>query len=75
MIVKDGTRASKMVARMQQLFDKGAPLRESVDINDVIREVIVLLRGEAARYDVSIRTELMENPSQVAGDGVQLKQV
>jgi signal transduction histidine kinase len=74
-IVKDGTRASKMVARMQQLFDKGAPLRESVDINDVIREMIVLLRGEAARYDVSIRTELMENPSQVAGDRVQLKQV
>jgi signal transduction histidine kinase len=75
MIVKDGTRASETVARMQQIFDKGAPLRESVDVNDVIREMIVLLRGEAARYDVSIRTELMETLSQVAGDRVQLKQV
>lgn len=75
MIVKDGTRASETVARMQQLFDKRAPLRESIDVNDVIREMIVLLRGEAARYDVSIRTELMENPSQVAGDRGQLKQV
>jgi signal transduction histidine kinase len=75
MIVKDGTRAAGTVARMQQLFDKGAPLREPVDVNDVIREMIVLLRGEAARYAVSIRTELMEDLSQVAGDRVQLKQV
>jgi hypothetical protein len=60
---------------MQQLFDKGAPLRESVDVNDVIREMVVLLRGEAARHEVSIRTELMEDLSQVAADRVQLKQV
>ena len=60
---------------MQQLFDRGTPLRESVDVNDVIREMVVLLRGEAARYGVSIRAELMENLSQVAGDRVQLKQV
>lgn len=75
MIVRDGTRASETVTRMQQLFDKGAPLRESVDVNDVIREMSFLLRGEAARYAVSIRTELTENLSQVAGDRVQLKQV
>jgi signal transduction histidine kinase len=75
MIVTDGTRASEVVTRMQQLFDKGAPLRESVDINDVIREMTVLLHGEAARYAVSIRTELMDNLSQVAGDRTQLKQV
>jgi signal transduction histidine kinase len=75
MMVKDGTRASETVARMRQLFDKGAPLRESLDLNDVIREMIVLLRGEAARNAVSIRTELMENLARVAGDRVQLKQV
>jgi signal transduction histidine kinase len=75
MMVKDGTRASETVARMQQLFDKGAPLRESVDLNDVIREMIVLLRGEAAGNAVSIRAELMENLARVAGDRVQLKQV
>ena len=74
-IVRDGTRASETVARMQQLFDKGTPLREQVDVNDVIREMIVLLRGEAVRCGVSIRTELMEGLSQVAADRVQLKQV
>jgi signal transduction histidine kinase len=50
-------------------------LRESVDVNNVIREMTVLLRGEAERYAVSIRTELMEALSQVAGDRMQLKQV
>jgi signal transduction histidine kinase len=75
MIVKDGTRAAETVARIRQLFDKGAPLREPVDVNDVIREMIVLLRGEAARYSVSIRAELMEDLSEVAGDRAQLKQV
>jgi signal transduction histidine kinase len=75
MIVKDGTRAAETIARVQQLFDRGAPLREPVDVNDVIREMVVLLRGEAARYAVAIRTELMEDLSQVAGDRAQLKQV
>jgi C4-dicarboxylate-specific signal transduction histidine kinase len=75
MIVRDGTRASETVARMQQLFDQGVSLHESVDVNDVIREMIVLLRDEADRHAVSIRAELAENLPQVAGDRGQLKQV
>ena len=74
-IVEDGSRASKTVARMRQLFDKGAPLREAVDVDDVIREMAVLLGSEAARYGVSIRTEPMETPYPVTGDRAQLKQV
>jgi signal transduction histidine kinase len=74
MIVKDGARASETVARMRQLFDKGLLLRESVDVNDVIREMTVLLHREAVRNAVSIRTELMENRARVSGDRVQLKQ-
>lgn len=74
MIVKDATRASETVARMRQLFDRGAPLREAVDVNDVIREMIVLLHGEAERHAVSIRAELTENHAQVAADRAQLKE-
>ena len=75
MIVKDGTRAAETIARLRRLFDQGAPLRESIDVNDVIREMVILLNGEAARYAVSIRTELMESLFHVAADRVQLKQV
>jgi signal transduction histidine kinase len=75
MIVKDGTRAAETVAYMRQLFDKRIPLRESIDVNDLIREMIVLLRGDATRCTVSIHTELTENLSRIAGDRTQLKQV
>ncbi|QND70235.1 MASE4 domain-containing protein [Tardiphaga robiniae] len=74
-IVKDGTRASKTVARMQQLFDKGALLREAVDVNALIGEMVALLQSEAARYGVLIDTELTECACQVTGDRAQLMQV
>jgi signal transduction histidine kinase len=75
MIVKDGTRASETVVRMQRLFDQAVPPQESLDVNDIIREMIVLMRDEADRCAVSVRAELTENLSHVAGDRVQLKQV
>lgn len=45
------------------------------DVNEVIREMIVLLRGEVTRYDISVRTELAAGLPQVMGDRVQLQQV
>jgi signal transduction histidine kinase len=57
------------------LFKKGAPERELVDVNDVIREMIVLLRSEAIRYNISVRTELAADLPQVMADHVQLQQV
>src|SRR5882762_9065541 len=74
-IVKDGTRAGEIIKRIRQLFQKGTPQRELVDVNEVVREMIVLLRGEATRYNVSIRTELAAELPPVLGDRVQLQQV
>ncbi len=74
-IVKDGTRAAEIISRIRLLFKKGAPERELVDVNDVIREMIVLLRGEATRYSISFRTELAADLPQIMGDRVQLQQV
>jgi PAS domain S-box-containing protein len=74
-IVKDGTRAAEIIKRIRQLFQKGSSERELVNINEIIREMTVLLRGEAARYSVSIRTELSADIPQVMGDRVQLQQV
>src|SRR6266481_835720 len=45
-IVKDGKRAGEIISRIRLLFKKGTPERELVDVNEVIREMIVLLRGE-----------------------------
>ena len=74
-IVKDGTRAAEIISRIRLLFKKGTPQRELVDVNEVIREMIVLLRGEATRYSISFRTELAADLPQVMGDRVQLQQV
>ena len=46
-----------------------------MDLNEVIREMIVLLRGEATRYKISVRAELAADLPQVLGDRVQLQQV
>jgi signal transduction histidine kinase len=74
-IVQDGTRASDIISRIRLLFTKGTPERVCVDVNELIREMTVLLRGEAVRYGVSVRTELAADLPPVMGDRVQLQQV
>jgi PAS domain S-box-containing protein len=74
-IVRDGTRAAEIISRIRQLFKKGAPQRELVEVNEVIRETIALLRSDVTRYSISVRMELAANLPQVMGDGVQLQQV
>jgi PAS domain S-box-containing protein len=74
-IVKDATRAADIISRIRLLFKKGAPQRELVDVNEVVREMIVLLRGEATRHSIQVRTELAAELPAVMGDRVQLQQV
>ncbi|MEA2260885.1 MAG: hypothetical protein QOJ51_3710 [Acidobacteriaceae bacterium] len=74
-IVKDGTRAAEIIKRIRMVFTKDTPEWELVDLNDVIREMIVLLRSEATRHSISIRTELTADLPAVMGDRVQLQQV
>ncbi len=74
-IVKDGKRAAEIVSRIRQLFKKGTSERELVDVNDIIREMIVLLRGETTRYKIVVGMELAADLPQVMADRVQLQQV
>jgi PAS domain S-box-containing protein len=74
-IVTDATRASDIINRIRSLFKKGSSQRELVGINEIIQGMIVLLRSEAARYSISMRTELSEGLPQIMGDRVQLQQV
>jgi PAS domain S-box-containing protein len=74
-IVKDGTRAGEIISRIRLLFKKGTSERELVNVNEVIEEMIVLLRGEATRYTISVRVELAADLPRVNGDRVQLQQV
>jgi PAS domain S-box-containing protein len=74
-IVTDGTRAAEIVNRMRVLFKKGTPHWESVDVNEVIEEMIVLLHGEATKNSILFRTNLETDLPKVMADRVQLQQV
>jgi NO-binding membrane sensor protein with MHYT domain len=74
-IVQDGTRAADIIIRIRRLFSKDTSQRESVDVNEVIREMIVLLRSEATLHAISVRTELAADLPHVMGDRMQLQQV
>jgi signal transduction histidine kinase len=74
-VATDVTRAAEIISRISLLFKKGAPQRELVDVNEVIREMIVLLRGEASRYSISICGELANDLPKIMVDRVQLQQV
>jgi C4-dicarboxylate-specific signal transduction histidine kinase len=72
---QDGTRAADIIGRIRLLFKKGTPERELVDVNELIQGMLVLLRGEATRYSVSIRAELADDLPRPMADRVQLQQV
>src|SRR5712672_1185791 len=74
-IMENGRRAAEIISRIRVLFEKGVLKRELVDVNEVIREMIVLLRSELTRYSISVRTELAAELPRVMGDRVQLQQV
>ena len=74
-IVSDGHRAGDVIQRIRQLAKKADPQREAVAINDVITDMLPLLRPEVRRHEVSLRLDLTSNLPPVHGDRVQLQQV
>ena len=73
--MRDGNRASDVIARLRALFNKQEPASESVDLNEAAREVIALSLGELQNSRVIVRTELADDLQLVTADRVQLQQV
>jgi PAS domain S-box-containing protein len=74
-IIEAGSFASEIINRLRSLYKKAPPKRELVTINEVIGEMVLLLRGEANEYAVSIRTDLAADLPKITADRVQLQQV
>jgi len=74
-IEKDGARAAEIIDRIRSFYKKSPPQRELIDINDIIREMLVLLHCEATRYAIEMRTELYAELPKIMADRVQLQQV
>jgi PAS domain S-box-containing protein len=74
-IAEAGTRAGAIITRIRALVKKGLPEKTTLDINDVVQEILPLTSGELAKHGVSVQTELFPGLPQVLGDRVQLQQV
>jgi len=74
-LVKDATCATEIVSRIGLLFKKGALQRELIEVNQIVQEMIALLRNEAARYSITIHSELTNGIPNIYADPVQIQQV
>ena len=74
-IIEAGALASEIINRLRSLYKKAPQKRELVEMNEVIGEIVLLLRSEANEHAVSIRTDLAADLPKVTADRVQLQQV
>src|SRR5262249_41371272 len=75
-IEQDGKRAAEIISHLRAFYRKDvSPEREEILVNGLVGEMLVLLRSEAARHSVFMRTDLATDLPAVSGDRVQLQQV
>jgi PAS domain S-box-containing protein len=72
----DGKRAAEIITHLKSFYKKDvSPEREMVSVNDLVGEMLVLLRSEADRQPVVMHTELAPDLPSASADRVQLQQV
>src|SRR5581483_4397669 len=74
-IIQDGTRAGAVITRIRALFRREEPVKNWVDVNQVVQELVEFLRHEASSRGISIRTELSSAVPEIEVDRIQLQQV
>jgi PAS domain S-box-containing protein len=73
--IRDGNRASEVIARLRALFRKSDLANETVDIHQAAVEVIALTHQDLRRHRVNVQTDFADATLLVTGDRVQLQQV
>lgn len=74
-IVRDNKRASEVIRRVRALVRKEKPRQEPLDLNELIQQVVELVRGDSLLQGLSIATDLSPELVAIYGDGIQLQQV
>jgi PAS domain S-box-containing protein len=75
LIIRDANRAAEIINRVRLFFRKGVVTKERVDVNEMIREMEMLLHNEATQHSVSVQTKLAADQPLIVADRVQLQQV
>jgi signal transduction histidine kinase len=74
-VIRNAKRAAEIINRIRSKSKKGKSKRQLADANELIREMIALLRSEAKRHSISVRTELDAELPKVMADSVEVQQV
>jgi PAS domain S-box-containing protein len=74
-MTKDARRAAYIIDRVRLLCQKGRSQLEPVDVNEVVAEMLTMLRNQANRYSITMCTDLAEGLPAMMADRVQLQQV
>jgi len=74
-IVEQDNRAGEVIRRLRLLLKKGEVRQQPLDLNDVVQEVLKLIRSDLVNHSVVAHTELATDLPPVKGDRVQLQQV
>jgi PAS domain S-box-containing protein len=75
LIIRDANRAAEIINRVRLFFRKGVVTKEPVDVNEMIREMEILLHNEATQHLVSVQTKLAADQPLIVADRIQLQQV
>jgi two-component system sensor kinase FixL len=74
-IVTEDKRAGEVIHRLRQWLKKGEVQQHSVRINEVVEDVLKLIRSDLVNQKVTVNCELARHLPDVTGDPVQLQQV
>src|SRR5438876_3858958 len=76
-IVTEDQRAGEVIHRLRLLLKKGGPQEryDDVDLNEVVRDVLKLMRNDLINQNVTVDTDLAQSLPAVIGDRIQLQQV
>jgi signal transduction histidine kinase len=74
-IVNDAHRAGEVLRSIREMFKKGGQEYAPLDINALIRDVLMLVREESRANQVFVETTLSDTLPNVSGSRLQLQQV
>jgi C4-dicarboxylate-specific signal transduction histidine kinase len=73
--IRDGNRASEVIARLRALFNKKTSTFEDFDLNEAVEEVIALSASDLQRTKIALQSNLAPDLPSVSGDRIQIQQV
>src|SRR5580692_9047270 len=75
LIIRDANRAAEIINRVRLFFRKGVVTKERLNLNEMIREMEILLHNEATQHSVSVQTKFAADQPLIVADRIQLQQV